>query len=245
MNACPSDLALELHLADPRRSRLDEHLTGCAACQARLQQMGAEADEFRADVFPATVARVVAAAPAPRRGVSWLKFAPVVALAAAAGLLVLVRPSSPAPDYVGVKGGELSLSVWTAEAGGAKRVGDGAQVGASSALRFGARTGRPCQMWIVSVDGTGEVSRLFPASGAEGARLAGDAPIPGGAVLDGKAGPERIFAVCTEAPLGYDVLERAARAVGAAGSDAVRHTTRLPGLPGGAEQSSVLLEKVP
>jgi hypothetical protein len=95
------------------------------------------------------------------------------------------------------------------------------------------------------VDGRGEVSRLFPAGGDVPATVTGGATLPGGAALDGEPGPERLYAVCSPEPIPYDRVERSVRTAMAGDGGALRRGGRLPGLPAGAAQATVLVEKVP
>jgi hypothetical protein len=77
---------------------------------------------------------------------------------------------------------------------------------------------------VVSVDGQGEVSRLYPPSGEAAQVPATAQALPGGATLDGLGGPERVLALCTPAPVAYGAVEAAARGGAPAGwlSAAVR-----------------------
>jgi hypothetical protein len=243
MSPHPSELALEQLLLDPRHAPAAAHVDGCPDCQARLESMRREGDYFHATVYPATVNAVRAAVPRSRR---WLPLLLPLAAAAAAALVVMVRPEAPDDGYVGTKGAELVLSVFVSSAGEpAHAVADAAPVPASSALRFKVRTSTPCSLWLLSIDARGEVSRLYPASG-EAAPARDAAALPGGAVLDGRPGPERIFAVCSSAPLPFDAVAAAARgALGGGGEAGVRGLSHLPGLPGRAAQATLLLEKKP
>jgi hypothetical protein len=111
-------------------------------------------------------------------------------------------------------------------------------------MRFRIQVTRdPCHLWIVSVDAAGQVSRLFPIQGDGGALVATRFEVPGGAVLDGKAGPERVFAICTRQPIFYAGVERAVQAATARGEAGVRTVRAVPGLPDGTAQASILLEK--
>jgi len=239
---CPSDLRLEAHLLDAHASGLAPHLEGCAGCQARLRRMEAEGEHFRRFVFPATVDAVVDAA-RPARRTNWFAAFVPAAAAAAAGFLVFLSPAPPS-DYVGRKGDALGLTVFVGGPAGARAVEDGARIPAASALRFQVRSAAPCRLWIISVDAGGQVSRLYPPWGDEGAEVRSASPLPGGAVLDGRPGPERVFAVCTAQPLRLQDLELAGRAVASGGGDGVRRARQLDGLPPGALQASLLLEKV-
>ncbi|HEX7487527.1 MAG TPA: DUF4384 domain-containing protein, partial [Anaeromyxobacteraceae bacterium] len=68
-------------------------------------------------------------------------------------------------------------------------------------------------------------------------------PLPGGAVLDDQTGPERIYAVCTPAPLAFAEVARAAVQAAGGGAAAVRRGGPLGGAAAGAPQSTVLVEK--
>ncbi len=242
MTRCPSDLELEAYLLDAEHSRAAAHVETCARCQARLAEMRRVGDEFRRVVYPATVDAVVERSRGGRRSRRWLvALAPVAAAAAAAAFLLL----GPSGDYVGVKGGELALAVFVAGPDGARGVADGATIPANAALRFQVRPAHSCRLWLVSVDASGQVSRLYPPAGDEAAAVAAPGgPLPGGAILDGRPGPERIFAVCTERALPFAAVERSAQA-GGRGASAVRASNGLSGLPRGALQATLLLEKRP
>jgi hypothetical protein len=240
---CPSDLALERHLLDAAASPLLAHVEACAPCRERVARMQADGDDFRRFVFPATVEQVEEAAGRRRR---WfpLVLAPVGGIAAvAAALVVMLRPpAGPPPDYVGTMGGPITLSVFTPGAQGAHALLDGEAVPAASALRFKVKA-NGCGLWILSVDATGAVTRLFPAEGGPATPPPGG-ELPGGVVLDGIAGPERLYAVCADQPLPWTDVERAARAAAGGGADRVRAGGPLD-LPEHASQATLLLEKRP
>jgi hypothetical protein len=238
---CPSDLRLEAHLLDAGTSGLLPHLDHCPDCQARVRRMEAEGEDFRRFVYPATVDAVVEAA-RPARSWSWFATLVPAAAAAAAGFLVLLQPSPP-DGYVGTKGDALGLTVFVGTPDGARTVADGATLPASSALRFQVRSPSGCRLWIVSLDAAGQVSRLYPPLGEEGGEIGAEGLLPGGAVLDGRTGPERIFAVCSPEPLRLQEIEAAGRAAAGRGGEGVRAVRRLDGLPPSALQASLLLEK--
>jgi hypothetical protein len=259
MTRCPSDLELEALLLQGDHAPAPLHAAACPRCAARLEALRRLGEEFEREVFPATLEAVLARAPAPPRHARWRALAgPAFGLAgmalAACAMVALVlkgpapRPPAPAPGYVAQKGSALGLSVFAATATGPRALLSGEQVQAGAALRFQVRPAHRCRLWIISLDEAGQVSRLFPPGGDEGAEVpAAGAPltVPGGAILDGRRGPERVFAVCApSAALCYDDVDRAAREVGA-GPEAVRRTTTLPGLPADALQATLLVEKVP
>jgi anti-sigma factor RsiW len=241
---CPSDLALEAYLLEPKGSPLARHLAECPKCTARLAEMRAQGEEFLQYVYPATVEAVeAAAAPAPWWRRRWLALVPT--LAAAAAVAFMLRPVGPPDDYVGEKGGGgLGLSVFVQGNAGARSVRDGEAIRADAALRFRVRAQKACRLWILSLDEKGQVSRLYPAEGTGGAAVSGQADIPGGAVLDGQSGPERIWAVCTPTPATWKSLAKVIQSATGPGPEGVR--TRPPttsGLPPGTVADSVLLEK--
>jgi hypothetical protein len=220
----PSDLGLEQHLQDPTRHA--EHVAGCERCKERLARMEEEGRHFHQFVYPATLEGLEQA---PRR--SWrLLLAPAGLLAAAALVLVARRPDA---DYVGTKGGALKLTVYAGGASGARPLADGEPVPASAALRFKVQTSAPCVLTLLSVDDSGQVSRIYGPAPASG-----EATLPGGAVLDGRAGRERFFAICSPEDLPAASLHESVRAAGVRGS-------ALQGLPPGSTQASLLLEKKP
>ncbi|MFL5423834.1 MAG: hypothetical protein ACJ783_02280 [Myxococcales bacterium] len=249
MRKHPSELAMEAYLLDPERSSLSDHLGGCETCKARLARMEKEGEDFRRFVLPATLDRVVEANSRRRFSLNgWMMAVP--AMAAAAVLAVLVLPKTPDPegppeDYVGVKGG-LALVVYTTSERGATTVWDGDKVNPKAALRFKVvhpgKT-KACNLWLLSIDDSGQVSRIYPTRGEEGAHIAQTTPLPGGAVLDGKTGLERLYAVCSPEPIAYGQVESAVRASMSSGS--IRKATLLAGLPKGAAQTTVLLDKKP
>jgi hypothetical protein len=255
MTRCPSDLELEAILLEGERAPVPLHVAACPRCAARVEAMRRLGEEFQREVFPGTVESIVARTPRARRRVRWRAVAgPAfgvtgMALAACAMVALLVhRAPGPEAGYVGLKGAPLGFSVFAAGPSGPRALSPGDVVPAGAALRFQVRPAHRCRLWIFSLDEVGAVSRIFPPSGDEGAEVpAAGAPlsVPGGAILDGRRGPERIFAVCSpSAALCYDDLERAARQVGA-GAARVRALDRLPGLPGDALQATLLVEKVP
>jgi len=248
MRKHPSELAMEAYLLDPERSSVTEHLGGCEMCKSRLARMEQEGEDFRRFVLPATLDKVVEANTRRRFSLNgWMMAVPAMAAAAALAVLVVPKPGGreePPVDYIGVKGG-LGLVVYTTSDRGATTVADGGKVNPKAALRFKVRPGntRPCNLWLLSIDELGQVSRIYPTQGEEGAHIAQPTPLPGGAMLDGKTGLERLYAVCSPEPIAYGQVESAVRASTASGS--IRKATQLAGLPKGAAQTTVLLDKKP
>src|SRR5512140_3496343 len=229
----PSELKLERHLLDPSRSPVQDHVASCGNCQARLAQMEKQGEDFRRFVYPATLDNVTR----PRFHFHFNALRALWLAAPAAGLaaVLLMARTGPATDgptsgYIGTKGAQVKMTVYAALPSGARLVDDGDALPASASLRFHVDAKKPCDLSILSVDGSGQVSRLYTQ------KVQGDLTLPGGVRLDGKAGPERFFAVCGP---GYAQVEQGARRVG----DDVRQIRELPGVD--APQTSLLIEKKP
>ncbi len=242
MNHHPSELALEAFLLDRETSKVAPHLAGCERCRARVARMEREGEDFRRFVLPATLDAVLEKN-APRRRKRWLWLAGLAPVAAAAALIVSLRPQQPPEGYVGDKGG-MALVAYLGVPGGAKMVRDGQAVHPSAALRFTVQPAGQCNLWVVSVDESAQISRIYPAQGDGGAPVSKQGALPGGAVLDGRSGLERFYAVCSPAPLRYEDLTKSVRTA-VRGAEDVRKGPGLPGLPKGARQVSLLVEKRP
>jgi hypothetical protein len=240
---CPSSLALEAVLLEPQSAPAAAHAKGCEKCRARLVQMEREGEDFRRFVYPATLAAVEKPVRAP--WISWAFIAAPAAALAAAAVVIIARPVGPGEDYLGTKGAALKLSIYTGGAEKAHELSDREGVRANAALRFRVQASSACKLWIVSVDERGTVSRLFPAGGESGASVQGLVTLPGGAELDGRAGPERVYAVCSSDEVSLARLESVVRGTVGAGTENVRAAGALQGLPRGSAQATLLLEKKP
>ena len=242
MARCPSDLALERHLMEPETSPVRHHVADCVHCAARLEEMRRQGEHFQQYVFPATVAAIEAAArPTSRWRIGrWLLLGS--ALAAAAGVTLLVRMAGSPEDDSG-SGAGIGIAVLVQQAGAVRAVRDGNVVGAAAELRFRVRTASDCRLWILSLDAKGEVSRLYPGEGTGGAAVRGTVEIPGGVVLDGQAGPQRIYAVCTPGPSKWRALAPQLKGDPGSGEALVRAPPDVARLPAGTLLASLLLEK--
>lgn len=244
--ACPSDLVLELFLLDPPRAGIAPHLDACPGCAKRIARMRLEGEEFHRFVFPATVGAVEEALSTPR--LDWRRiFAPAGALAAAAvaAVLFFMIPAEPHPDYEGVKGPGMLLSVFANGDDPDCAVAEGEAVHADAQLWFRVSPATQCWLWIMSVDASGQISRLYPPPGTS-PQLRSSGDVPGGVKLDGQAGPERVFAVCApDQGMTWDEVKAAAAEAASGGADGVRSARNLGGSLAGTYQATVLLEKRP
>jgi hypothetical protein len=242
VNRHPSELALEAYLLDGEPSKVAPHLAGCERCRLRVARMEREGEEFRRFVLPATLDAVLERN-APDRRKRWVWMLGIAPVAAAAALILAIRPSGPPEGYVGEKGG-MSLVAYLGAPGGARMVLDGQAVQPAAAVRFSLTPAGRCNLWVVSVDESGQISRIYPTDGDGGAPVSKQGALPGGAVLDGRAGLERFYAVCSPGPLRYADLTKSVRA-SVRGAGDVRKGPALPGLPRGTKQVSLLVEKRP
>jgi hypothetical protein len=239
---CPSELALERHLLEPQASPVREHVAGCARCAARLGEMRREGEDFHRDVFPATLAAIEAAARPAWRGPlgRWLVLGS--ALAAVAGAVVVLRMAAAPDDHIDATTG-IGMAVRVQDAGAARTVRDGDTVGAGAQLHVRVRTAAGCRLWILALDAAGEVSRLYPGEGTGGAAVLGEVELPVTVTLGGRAGPERLYAVCTPGPSRWRALAPQLKGGTGSGDDLVRTPPDVARLPPGTMLASVLLEK--
>jgi len=215
-----SDFAIEEHLLGGGKHK--EHLQGCERCQSRLAMFQDEGKHFRQFVYPATLEALE-----KRRRRSWVWMLAPVAMMAGAMVAVIAVRAQPSPEYIGTKGAALKLSVYTS----AGPIADGASIPATSELRFRVQTSSACTVSLLSIDDTGSISSLY-----DGVPAQGETALPGGAQLDGHAGTERFFALCTPQALTPLQLENLVRG---AGQGPVRD------LPQGSTQTTLLVKKVP
>lgn len=212
----------------------EAHAQACARCSEELAEARAAARRFTESVFPRT-RPAVEGRRRPAR--SWRLLLPVVLAAAAAVVLFVRRPPPELPRFQ-VKGGG-ALSVFALRGGESFRVGEGTALRAGDRIRFGVVAGDARFVLVASVDGRGQVSIYqpsIPVSTGEGPMWI----LPDSIVLDDAPGPERIFALFSDRPVEEPAVTAALTALGAAGTGAIRGTTRLPL---SYMQASVLIEK--
>lgn len=236
MKNCPDDVGLEIFRLSPT-APVREHIAQCDTCLRRLAQMERVERDFKQFVFPRTVDQLVRTANARRGFLPFIALVPI-AVAAALFFATLQRiPLKPEANYIGIKGGAVGLSVFALENDTApRRVANNARINAQAQIRFSVKPSQPCWLWIVSVDNTGQISRLFPIEG-NAIQVQGETTLPGGAQLDGATGLERFIGVCTTEPMPYDVLAALVR------KQASQGLSRIEGLSDNAFQETLLIEK--
>jgi hypothetical protein len=221
---------------------IEAHARGCPACAAELQAARAAGQRFERFVFPRTLAAVEARASRSRWRLRWPW---VLSLCAAAGLALLAVLPQREPE-LGVKGG-VALRIFARRSGQTFQVRDGAALLPGDVLRFElASAEQRCA--VASVDGRGAANVYYPSTllstlAPAAAATAAAVVLPGAIELDDAAGPERVFAVCSSAPLPSAELDEALRALGRGGPSEIRRARALS-LPGRAtSQATLLFEK--
>ncbi len=144
-------------------------------------------------------------APSLPRAANTVKWFGAAALLAAVflGLVLGLSPRDPTvdPDYVGARGAEAPLRVHVFR-DGALRPWSGDPVGEGDRLGFEVVATGHRGVVLLSVDGAGQVTVFWPASGDRPEPLGGEGPVrlPGSVTLDGAPGPEVFVAVYDRSP---------------------------------------------
>ena len=240
MPGCPSDLRLERFLRNPEGSGCAEHVETCESCHARIASMLSASASFAAHVYPATLDRILERYRRRSALSRWLFVAIVPSTAALA--FVCLRPSPSPSENSNLRGADMTFTVFTSTRDGVRRLKSGDDIGPGSPLRFEVRPPSTCWLTVVTVDGDGQVSKLFPAE-SDAVEISAAGPLPGGARLDANSGPERLFALCARRAINFQDLAgtKALRP----GRDEVRRLARFPGLDSQTAQATVLVEKQP
>jgi len=169
---------------------------------------------------PAAVAaqlRARAAAPAPSPSRSARLLAPALAALAAllvAGTVLVVheREQGPRPDVTRVKGVQPYLLLFR-KAAEVERLTPGAVVRRRDLLQVAYQAAGRGYGVIVSIDGSGAVTRHLPPAGDQATPLQAGGPVPLGASyeLDDAPGFERFVLVTADTPFAVETVLAAAR----------------------------------
>lgn len=242
---CPAAADLDAHAAGDLPA-LGDHVAACPHCGPYVASLREELGAFLrarpSDRFLSQLARRQASQEVEtRRRSPWPRLfgflTPVVA--AAALVLVLLRPGAPTPG-----GGEVTLKgerlrVFARRGADEPRpLGPDAAVRAGDALRFAYDAPADGYLAILDLDGTDAVTVFYPYQGSAAAPVKkGAGLLPGTVVLDDKPGPEWIVAV--SAPTAFDLAQVSAQLRGQATRDRLTVTCE------GCEVSSLRLLKSP
>jgi len=211
-----------------------EHLAACSRCRAEYDAAAELRAHFVAHVLPR-------GAPVRRRRAWWPLLA-IPALAAIALIAVRPKPAAPPAGDLAIKG-DATWQVFANRDGQTFAVHDGTRLDAGDRIRFAVVPDGARYLLVASIDGAGAVSVYYPYGGTESAPLPPDARVelPGSIVLDAAPGPERLFAVFSDAPIASAGVAEQLRSIAAGGADAIRgmHTLDVPA----RTQASLVFEK--
>jgi hypothetical protein len=200
-------------LARPEGDKARAHLSDCHTCQQRWEELEGDRARFSKFVLPRTLAAVQArAAPGAlwtRLQRRWALWVPLVGLATAAALvLVVVAPSVVEPSYQLKGGGRLEV---VAQKGTLQlTVGEETVLKEGDRIRFLVEPAGAPFVLVASRDGAGDVTIYHPFGGSASAPAGeGFHELPGSIELDGAGGRETIFAVFSERPVQADAVRAA------------------------------------
>ena len=197
---CPSDFTLDrLHageLAKEEAQRLEQHVSGCTDCTARLAERRAGFDAVDGVDPRAMLARIRAGLdrPPPLHHRLLRYFAPLVAVATAAVVVVLVLPG----DETGTRmKGTATLHVFRLTGDHAEEVVSGGTFAAGDRLRFAVDLPDPGQVRVLGVESSGALYTAWPLGSEQQTHLsAGNAiELPGAVELDAQPGRETLYLV--------------------------------------------------
>ena len=242
MKSHPSSLAMDRlsigALTPDEAARVRKHLEACATCRERVAEDEAARARFTRSVLP----RRLPALARPRR---WTRF--VFALAPAVvvvTLILIISRRQPGSELAG-KGG-ATMQVFARRGERVFLVADRSTLRSGDELRFVVQPAGRRFLLVSSIDGAGHSSVYYPfdgrASGALDPRARTE--LPDTVRLDTAPGPERLFALFTDAPLDAADVRKELDAIGAHGGEAIRATTTLARVER-AEQLSLVFEKEP
>ncbi len=195
---CASDLQLDRHLAgDGGGAALAAHLDACERCAGRAAVLRRELETFGVPLD----------LPRSRRRTAGLILG---AVAAAAVIVIAVRPRTPsAPSDIRPKGADR-IGVYVASGDRVRLAGPGEVVAPGDVLQLTYTTARPRYLAVVSIDGAGAFNVYHPPSGAAQIAEPGtDEPLPVSVALDHVLGRETLFGVFCDRP--FDPTELAPR----------------------------------
>jgi Domain of unknown function (DUF4384)/Putative zinc-finger len=192
--ACYSSLHLDRFLTgelEPLEAeRVRAHAAACSRCGPALDAIRAAGDERLPPL------RLVSPLlPHPQRW--WAVAAAGAGIAAAASLLLILRPSGER-----VKGAGFALAMYVEHRGEVRRAGPGEIVAAGDAVRFAVTAPETAYLAVLSIDPRGKSSIYFPAGPrAERVQAGVDVALPLGTRLDDTVGEERIVGLLCAGPV--------------------------------------------
>jgi hypothetical protein len=238
---CITDLTFdEWHageLDEQQVRELQQHVNGCARCQARHQALKMQASDFLGRYPELELPERRKVVPLRPRKAIWAWTTGAASLAAAAVLLLVLRPDSGQEVNGGgtrVKGG--SRIGFHVEHDGRVRSGSSGQVvHPGDRLRFVVTTTEPQHVAILSLDAAGAASVYYPSTAISRAfGLVRNQPVETGVELDATLGRERLWGIFCDEPFDVEPLRQA-----------LEGQAKLPPLPGCAVDELSLTKEPP
>jgi hypothetical protein len=223
---CPSALDLDRFtvVGRPRAHALSRHLGACEGCRARLEEMDRGGAGLGVEAMARHRAALIDLAARPvgltarwrawlespgrwRLAVSGAALAVLIAWVGAGAIAPLGRAPGQEGVYDGLKAsGPVVLQLRHAD--GALR--DGGEVRSGAIVDYRVSVARAGYVAVVALDDEGVVSRLLPPLGRAAVKVdAGVVTGRGG--VDRLRGPERVFALFSDAPFDLDEVARRLR----------------------------------
>lgn len=212
-------------LSDAERADLERRVAASPEAQTRLEAVraGHAAALERLDVAndSARILERLEAAEETKK-VAWWKFAIPMFAAAAAAIALVPLTSDPTGPTTRTKGvTRPALEMYVNGPAGPQLAADGARLGEGDAIQFRYDAAGHPFVFVVSVDGRGTISPLYPDLPTTSIEVepSGKHVLDGSIILDDAVGPERIYAVFSKRPLTYADLENEIREARENGTD--------------------------
>ncbi len=199
---CPSDFALDaLHAneAGERAPVLQQHVSSCEVCTARMAERAQGFAAFAEVDSRVLLARIRQRADEPQRP-WWSRLLPIGVVLAAAAMMVFIWPTTSPVGDTRLKG-SAALRVFKLTQGHPQEVNAGDTLKSGDSLRFVVNLPAAGHVGIVDLDGSGAVTTIFPSTAREQTHLGPGSGIelPGAVSLDTTPGDEAFHLVrCAE-----------------------------------------------
>ena len=213
---------LRLHhgeLSGSAKDDLTAKVSACAACRETLATFEADNQAFLDTVnVAAESARILERLDAAeaKPAAWWQRFMPIVAPAMALLLAIVFLPSqfsslyqdaAPGPNRTK---GAVAIEMFVDDADGAFQAEPGIELREGDRVQFRYRADGHGWLMLVSVDGRGAITLLYPVDGEESGSVdpAGIHPLPSSVILDDAIGTERVYAVFSDEPIAFELVEQ-------------------------------------
>lgn len=205
--ACLSALHLDRfvlgELDDAAAEEVRAHLKSCTRCSEAVESMR-----------PREPLPELRAVPLRRRSRPIRLIAAGAGLAAAASVLLVLRPSVMRERS---KGSGFALGMYVQHGGEVRRAGSGEEVAPGDAVRFAVTAPADGYVAVLSLDAQGRASIYYPAGPRAAPVSAGsDLALPLGTRLDATVGEERIVGLFCASPVELEPLRAALERGGSA-----------------------------